>query len=43
MAESLKMIQVFRSTHLQAKKQAKKKDMSLRAYIQMLLNSDKDK
>lgn len=36
----LKMIQVEAKTHTQAKKQADKKDMSLKEYVQYLLDSD---
>lgn len=35
----LKMIQVESKTHTQAKRQAKKKNLSLKAYIQELLDS----
>jgi len=40
--EELKMLQVFVSTHEQAKKQAKLDGLSIRAYIQKLLDGDKD-
>ena len=43
MAEQLKMIQVFKSTHKQCKKQADSKGVSMRAYIQELLDKDKEK
>ena len=39
--EELKFLQVFESTHIQAKKQAKENSMSIRAYIQHLLDKDK--
>ncbi len=37
----MKMIQVEDDTHKQAKEQAKKKGMVLKAYIQQLLDKDK--
>ncbi len=36
----MKMIQVSYNTHRQAKRQAKKRDMPMRAYIQFLLDRD---
>lgn len=36
----MKMIQVRFKTHQQAKRQAKKKDMPMRDYIQYLLDKD---
>ena len=39
--EKLKFLQVFKSTHTQAKKQAMKNKLSIRAYIQKLLDGDK--
>ena len=39
--EELKFLQVFKATHKQAKEQAKKNNLSIRAYIQKLLDGDK--
>jgi len=39
--EELKMLQVRESTHKQAKEQAKLAGVSIRAYIQILLDKDK--
>ena len=38
--KKLKMLQVEENTHKQAKKQAKKNKLSIKAYIQKLLDGD---
>jgi len=41
--QELRFLQVFKTTHTQAKEQAKKAGLSIRAYIQKLLDGDNKK